>query len=130
MTKITPKEVLGKVREVLEFPAFWQGDVERALYIFLNILAFHRLGGYLLMGRNPIHEFILFRFAMPLLPFCELELIYTLFFLVILISLEWGWLLKRTRDSRGLPHLTRCPAFYALASTRIFFMLFVTLPKG
>ena len=67
---------------------------------------------------------------MPLLPFCELELMYLLSLLGLFLAVEWGWLLSRTRDARGLPHLTRCPAFYAVALVRVFFMLFVTLPKG
>lgn len=126
----SPKEALKKLREILEFPSFWQEDLERAIYIFINLFAFYRLGGYLILGRNPIHEFILFRFSMPLLPFCELELTYLLFLLTLLLAIEWGWLLKRTRDDRGLPHLTRGSAFYAMALARMFFMLFVTVPIG
>ena len=122
--------VLKTVRGLLEFPSFWQADVERLVYAFLNVSSFYRLGGYLILGRNPSHEFILFRFRMPLLPLCELDLKYLCIFLSFLLLMEWGWLLKKTRDDRVMPHLTRCPAFYAVAAARFFFMLFVTIPQG
>jgi hypothetical protein len=127
---IKPTVILKKGQGFLNFPSFIQPDLERAIYIFLNLFVFYRLGGYLLLERNPIHEFLLFRFSVPLLPFCELELGYMLLLLVLLLALEWGWLLRATRDERGLPHITRCPMFYAVALVRVFFMLFVTLPQG
>lgn len=119
-------KAIERVRSTLEFPAFLQSDVERGSYLLLSILAYYRLGGYLIAGENPVYNFLLFRFRLPRLPLTEMELGYFVAVFIVLHAIEVA-LLRATRDERGLPHLTRCPAFYGTAVARILFVAFVTL---